>query len=101
MGVLSSRVRRLEERAALADDVERILDTLSHEQTMAVLAHFIAIARTQLGEGDGEPTDKQLGQSTPTRTRYEAALASLPEGTEDRLMAAFVRKIEKQEARAT
>jgi hypothetical protein len=85
------RVKRLE--ALRGDDVESILDGLSHEQSHALLNHLIG-----LFEDVEEPSDERLRQSPVNRARYEQVLASIPEGTFERLLAAFIDRVSRKEA---
>jgi hypothetical protein len=88
------RIKRLE--AMQGDDVESILDELDGYQSQAILMHLIAHL-----EGEDGPSDERLRQ-TPLqpRARYEQVLASIPEGTFERLFAAFLERVARKEARA-
>jgi hypothetical protein len=75
------RIKRLE--ALQGEEVDEILDELDGYQSEALLLHLMAFA-----SGEDGPSDEQLRQ-TPLqpRARYEQVLASIPEGTAERLFA--------------
>jgi hypothetical protein len=85
------RVKRLE--ALRGDDVDTILDGLNYEQGQALMNHLIGLL-----EDVEEPSDERLRQSPVNRARYEQVLASIPEGTFERLLAAFLERVARKEA---
>jgi hypothetical protein len=87
------RVKRLE--ALRGDDVDTILDELDGYQSGAILLHLMAVA-----EGQEGPSDERLRQTpfSGARARYEQVLASIPEGTFERLLAAFIDRVARKEA---
>jgi hypothetical protein len=85
------RVKRLE--ALRGDDVDTILDGLNYEQGQALMNHLIGLL-----EDVEEPSDERLRQSPVNRARYEQVLASIPEGTFERLLAAFIDRVARKEA---
>jgi hypothetical protein len=80
------RLKKLE--AMQGDDVESILDGLSHEQSHALLAFLMALL-----EGEEGPSDERLRGSYLSRDRFAAALASIPDGTVERLLAGFLERV--------
>jgi hypothetical protein len=92
---LAYRLRRVEERAGLVNEVEAILDSLDGYQSQAILLHLIAHL-----EGEEGPSDERLRQTPMNRARYEQVLASLPEGTVERLLAAILERVARKEAQA-
>jgi hypothetical protein len=85
------RIKRLE--AMQGDDVESILDEFDGYQSQAILIHLIAHL-----EGEEGPSDERLRQTPMNRARYEQVLASIPEGTAERLLAAFLERVARKEA---
>jgi hypothetical protein len=90
------RLKKLE--ALKGDDVESILDGLSCEQGMALQVHMIAQIKGSLESGDGEPEDWELSRIPLRRDQYTAALASIPSGVPERLLAAFMERVARKEA---
>jgi hypothetical protein len=88
-----TRLKKLE--AMRGDDVEAILDELDGYQSGAILLHFMAFV-----EGQEGPSDERLRQTpfSGARARYEQVLASIPEGTFERLLAAFIDRVARKEA---
>ena len=84
-------VKRLE--ALQGDDVDSLLDGLNYEQGQAILTYLMALLK-----GVEEPSDERLRQTPMNRERYSAALASIPPGVPERLMAAFIARVRRQEA---
>ena len=100
---LAYRVRRVEERAGLVNEVDAILDSLDGYQSQAILLRLVAYVEGQFARADGlpveeGPSDERLRQ-TPLqpRARYEQVLASIPEGTFERLLAAFLERVWRKE----
>lgn len=87
------RLKRLE--ALQGEDVDAILDSLDSYQSQALLIHLIAIL-----EGEEGPSDERRRQTPMNRERYYAALASIPEGTVERLLAAVLERVARKEAQA-
>jgi hypothetical protein len=85
------RLKKLE--AMQGDDVEAILDGLNYEQGHALMNHLLGLL-----EDVEEPSDERLRQSPVNRTPYEQVLASIPEGTVERLLAAFIDRVARKEA---
>jgi hypothetical protein len=86
-----ARVKRLE--ALRGDDVDSILDDLNYEQGQALLTYLMALL-----EGGEEPSDERLRGSYLSRDRHAAAWASIPLGVPERLMAAFIARVQRQDA---
>jgi hypothetical protein len=96
---LDGRLRRLE--ALQGDDVDAILDDLSFEQGQALLNHLLAQLNASMSGTDlRSEEDKLLLRSPMNRERYERVLASIPEGTVERLLAAILERVARKEARA-
>jgi hypothetical protein len=85
------RLKKLE--AMQGDDVESILDGLSYEQGMVLQVHMIAQIKGSLEGGDGKPEDWELSRIPLRRDQYTAALASIPSGVPERLLAAFMERV--------
>jgi hypothetical protein len=85
------RIKRLE--ALQTDDVESLLDGLNYGQGRAILTYLMALLK-----GVEEPSDERLRQIPMNRERYSAALASIPPGVPERLMAAFIARVQRQDA---
>jgi hypothetical protein len=85
------RLKKLE--AMQGDDVESILDGLSHEEGHALLTYLLALL-----EGEEGPSDERLRGSYLSRDRFAAALASIPDGTVERLLAGFIERVARKEA---
>jgi hypothetical protein len=84
-----SRIKRLE--SVQGEDVDSILDSLKFDQSEALLIHLLAHL-----EGEEGPTAERLRQFPTKRERYNAALASIPAGVQERFMAAFVARVQAQ-----
>jgi hypothetical protein len=86
------RIKRLE--ALQGEEVDEITDELDGYQSEALLLHLIALV-----SGEDGPSDEQLRQ-TPLqpRSRYEWVLASIPEGTAERLFAACMERMTRKAA---
>jgi hypothetical protein len=84
---LESRIKRLE--ALKGDDVDAILDALSYEQRQAFLSYLIALL-----DGEEEPSNESLSRIPLSRDRYVEAMASIPAGVQERLIAAFVARVQ-------
>lgn len=89
----------------MVDEVEAILGTLDPYQSQAILLHLLAYFKGQLAEASGlsveeGPNDAEL-RATPLqpRAKYEQILASIPEGTFERLLAAHIERVTRSEAR--
>jgi hypothetical protein len=98
-----TRLKKLE--AMRGDDVEAILDELDGYQSGAILLHLMAFAEGQIAQAPGllveeGPSDERLRQTpfSGARARYEQVLASIPEGTVERLLAAFIDRVARKEA---
>jgi hypothetical protein len=90
------RLKRLE--ALQGDDVDAILDVLSFEQGQALRNHLFALLNASLSGTD--PHSDELLRTPMSRARYEQVLASLPEGTVERLLAAILERVARKEAQA-
>jgi hypothetical protein len=101
---LAYRLRRVEERAGLLNEVDTILDSLDGYQSRAIMLRLVAFVECQFARADGlhaegGPSDEDLRQPPlQPRARYEQVLASIPEGTFERLLAAFIDRVARKEA---
>jgi hypothetical protein len=86
-----TRLKKLE--AMQGDDAKSILDGLNYEQGVALLTLLMALV-----EGVEEPSDKRLRQSPVNRARNEQVLASIPDGTFERLLSGFLERVARREA---
>jgi hypothetical protein len=85
------RIKRLE--ALQGDDIDSLLDGLNYERGHTLLTLLMVLLK-----GVEEPSDERLRQSPMNRARYEQVLASIPEGTFERLLAAFIERVARKEA---
>jgi len=81
-----ARIKKLE--ALQGNDVESILDKLDGYESQALLIHLFAHLEVEEG-----PSDERLRQTPMNRDRYNAALASIPPGVPERLIAAFIARV--------
>jgi hypothetical protein len=86
-----TRLKKLE--AMQGDDVESILEGLNYEQGVALLTLLMALL-----DGAEQPRDERLRGCGLSRDRYSEALASIPEGTFERLLAGYLERVARKEA---
>ncbi|MBV8895033.1 MAG: hypothetical protein JO051_00870 [Acidobacteriaceae bacterium] len=90
------RLKRLEEMRL--EEVDALLDGLSFDQRNAVLNHLLTQVEMSLGNVSSyeEAVTTRLRSSPLTRARHDAALESIPLELQDRILDAYIAKVETQ-----